>query len=84
MASKWDLKGNQFEIVVRDLKRVKIRAPVRRAARISGGDDGIIEESFQPCDETHIDEMVQRIRKFGFINYYGEHSASLIITVSNE
>jgi len=67
-----DLKGNQFEIVVRNLKRVSIRVPVCRAVGTNGRDNYIKEEIFQPCDETHIDEMVQRIRKSGFINYYGE------------
>jgi len=82
-----DLKGNAFEIVVRDLKRVKVRvarhkdAVRQRTASDStddtnaagtGADTNDTQESFQPCDARHIDAMVERVRKSGFINYYGE------------
>jgi len=84
------LKGNCFEIIVRDLKRVKLRVVVVRSEGAEhaceedqdqdqpsdrgDGDNGneIIEECFYPCDAMHINTMVERVRKSGFINYYGE------------
>jgi tRNA pseudouridine13 synthase len=64
-----DLKGNQFEITVRNLKRVK----VDQVPHCNGSD--ILEpakESFIDCDSEHIDRMVERVKQHGFINFYGE------------
>lgn len=55
------LFGNQFEITLRDIKRVQIRR-----SKIKG-----IEERFVNCQPSHIDDMVANIQKNGFINYYG-------------
>ncbi len=55
-----DLEGNQFEITIRNLKRVKVEW------------DGNAKESFIDCDRGHIDRMVERIQKHGFVNFYGE------------
>ena len=59
-----DLKGNQFEILVRDLKRVKVD-------RVSS-DSSATRESFVDCDKSHIDQMAERVKQHGFINFYGE------------
>ncbi len=55
------LYGNQFEITLRDIKRVQIRR-----SKIKG-----IEERLVNCRPSHIDDMVANIQKNGFINFYG-------------
>ncbi len=62
-----DLKGNQFEIMVRDLKRVKVD-------RVSPPDVNgrVTRETFVECDKSHIDQMTERVMQHGFINFYGE------------
>lgn len=57
------LLGNRFEIVIRNLKRVR-----RRHAE---GDEPW-EEQTVPLQPSHIDAMVKRVEDFGFINFYGE------------
>jgi tRNA pseudouridine13 synthase len=60
--SMGDLVGNQFEITVRDLKRIQVvHCPPLSA-----------EESLVDCDRSHIEYMVRRIEKHGFINFYGQ------------
>jgi tRNA(Glu) U13 pseudouridine synthase TruD len=65
------LVGNQFEIVIRNLKRVEL-------LRVVDGDDDNNNESScwkeqtVPVHSSHLDEMVKRIHDFGFINFYGE------------
>jgi tRNA pseudouridine13 synthase len=60
--SMGDLEGNQFEITVRDLKRIQVvHCPPLPA-----------EESLVDCDRSHIEYMVRRIEKHGFINFYGQ------------
>lgn len=58
-----DLEGNQFEIVIRDIKRVAVH-------RESEGSP--LTESFSDCDRAHVAHMVRRIQQHGFINFYGE------------
>ena len=60
--NRGDLKGNSFEIILRDLKRVEVKA----------SSDGVVIERFVGCDQSHIDAMCERIRIHGFINFYGE------------
>ncbi len=62
LLNQGDLSGNSFDIVIRDLGRVQTRT-------FPGG---IKKERFVPCDEDHINAMVNRIRKSGFVNFYGE------------
>lgn len=64
-----DLQGNQFEIRIRDLNRVKVDWVALLDA------SGILEpaeETFVGCSSKHIDLMVERVKKYGFINFYGE------------
>jgi tRNA pseudouridine13 synthase len=64
-----DLKGNQFEITVRNLKRVKVDL----VPHCNGSDSlELAKESFIDCESEHIDGMVERIKQHGFINFYGE------------
>ena len=64
-----DLEGNHFEITIRNLKRVKVdQSP-------PSNENDVLrppKESFVECDRTHIDRMVERIKRYGFINFYGE------------
>lgn len=53
-----DLDGNEFTLVIRDLKRVQV------------ADDG--NESLTTCEGWHLHDMVDRVRRSGFINFYGE------------
>jgi tRNA pseudouridine13 synthase len=53
-----DLDGNQFTLVIRDLKRVHV--------------DENGQESLGPCQDQHVRDMVDRLRRSGFINFYGE------------
>mmetsp|Transcript_12427 Transcript_12427/g.14001 ORF Transcript_12427/g.14001 Transcript_12427/m.14001 type:complete len:907 (+) Transcript_12427:172-2892(+) len=55
------LKGNHFEIILRDLKRVEIRRS-----------NDSIEERCLVCDSSHFDAMIKRVQKSGFVNFYGE------------
>lgn len=65
-----DLKGNYFEIMVRNLKRIKVD---QRSLPFGETDASeYSEESFVDCDSVHINQMVERIKKHGFINFYGE------------
>jgi tRNA pseudouridine13 synthase len=56
------LEGNRFEVTVRDLKRIQVDS--------MGGQPA--SERLTRCDHEHIEAMVRRIRKHGFINFYGE------------
>jgi hypothetical protein len=58
------LIGNQFEITLRNLRQVE---------RLEG-DDGpsCWKERAVTVRRTHLDAMVNRVAKHGFINYYGE------------
>jgi len=58
------LIGNQFEITLRNLRQVE---------RLQG-DDGpsCWKERAVTVRRTHLDAMVNRVAKHGFINYYGE------------
>lgn len=62
------LIGNRFEILVRDLKRVE-RKSVAGDALCSATN---YLEQMVPCRASHINEMVNRIKDCGFINFYGE------------
>lgn len=58
---KGDLQGNRFELVLRNVQRIQVDFT-----------NGVAQESRVPCDEAHMQNMVDRIRKHGFLNYYGE------------
>lgn len=59
------LLGNQFEIVIRNLKRLEL-------LRVVDGDKSAYQEQTVPVHSSHLDAMVKRINDFGFINFYGE------------
>jgi tRNA pseudouridine13 synthase len=59
-----DLEGNHFDILIRNLNRVHVES--RTGATIAA------KETLVPCGKKHIMKMVERIRKSGFINFYGE------------
>ena len=66
LLNKGDLEGNCFEIVVRDLQRVRVKS-------ISSENNvRSTEEALVACEQSHIHDMVERIRKSGFINFFGE------------
>lgn len=56
-----DLKGNNFEIVVRDLKRVEKKVI-----------EGKEYERFVDCNEQCISDRVAALKKNGFVNFFGE------------
>lgn len=59
--SKGDLLGNRFEIVIRNLRRVRV-----------SNVNNLLVESFPVADRSHLRKMVERIQNGGFINFYGE------------
>ena len=65
LLNKGLLEGNQFEITIRDLKTVKI-------LRRKEGDVISIHELSNPCYEKHFNDMIARVRKDGFVNFFGE------------
>ncbi|KAL3936465.1 MAG: hypothetical protein SGBAC_008217, partial [Bacillariaceae sp.] len=56
-----DLDGNEFEIFVRNVKRINIS--------ICGAKS--VVESLIECQPAHITSMAERIRQNGFINFFG-------------
>ncbi|GKY91023.1 hypothetical protein MPSEU_000075100 [Mayamaea pseudoterrestris] len=58
--SKGMLEGNRFELVVRNVQRVQVDF-----------DSGFVKESFVSADMAHVEAMVDRVRTFGFVNFYG-------------
>jgi tRNA pseudouridine13 synthase len=56
-----DLQGNRFEITIRNVKRVEVQT-----------NEGVCTEVLVPCEKEHVFLMANRIRKCGFINFYGE------------
>ena len=56
-----DLVGNKFEIVVRALRQVKLYPS-----------PGGLKEELIPCAISHVERMVDSVKKTGFINFYGE------------
>lgn len=56
------LKGNRFDIVVRDLHRIHVEA----------NESGEAMERRVPCDRCHLEVRVKALRQTGFINYFGE------------
>jgi len=59
---KGDLLGNHFEIVIRNVKRIRVRA--ERATSV--------QEDMVPCDLGHLQAMFDRLQKNPFVNFYGE------------
>ena len=57
-----DLKGNCFDIVIRNIARVRVHKYGSEA----------LGESFEGCKNIDTDIAVDRIRRHGFINFYGE------------
>lgn len=58
---KGDLVGNHFEIVVRNLRRVQLTYT-----------NNTVKEAFVRADKPHLEQMVDRIRREGFVNFFGE------------
>eukprot|EP00980_Cylindrotheca_fusiformis_P001991 scaffold443_cov125-Cylindrotheca_fusiformis.AAC.40 len=56
-----DLDGNDFEIRIRNLRRIRVTAMEGQPA----------QESIIACEPGHIRSMVERIQKHGFINFFG-------------
>ncbi len=55
------LDGNEFVVILRGLKRIHVEW------------DGVAHcELFTKCEENHVNEMVKRVRRNGFINFFGE------------
>ena len=66
--NKGDLIGNYFEIIVRNVRRVQLEYnPSKTDAIISP-----IQETFVPVDDQYVQDMIDRVRRNGFINFYGE------------
>jgi hypothetical protein len=65
LLNKGFLKGNQFEITVRDLKRVQI-------LRKEEGGIVSIQEFNKTCYEKHFNAMIGRVKTHGFVNFFGE------------
>ena len=59
--NKGFLKGNRFEIVLRNVRRVKV-------VRTKGG---VTQEHLVATDMSHVQQMIDRVRQNGFINFYG-------------
>ena len=53
-----DLYGNRFELVLRNLEQIQVSS------------DGT--ETRIPCRKVHLQQQIERLRKYGFINFYGE------------
>ncbi|KAL3921931.1 MAG: hypothetical protein SGILL_002482 [Bacillariaceae sp.] len=58
-----ELEGNQFDVRVRNLKRVRVE--------YSGGTKRP-KETLVSCDWEHLQSMFERVRKHGFLNFFGE------------
>mmetsp|Transcript_3309 Transcript_3309/g.7664 ORF Transcript_3309/g.7664 Transcript_3309/m.7664 type:complete len:1002 (-) Transcript_3309:1273-4278(-) len=56
-----DLDGNEFEICVRNVKRINVTATGTESAT----------ESLVECQPSHVTDMAERIRQNGFINFFG-------------
>jgi TruD family tRNA pseudouridine synthase len=64
--NKGDLEGNRFEIVIRNARRVKVTQK------------GIcVCEEFVNCELRHLQQMADRIREHGFLNFYGEQRVGI-------
>ena len=66
--NKGDLIGNYFEIVVRDVRRVQLEYQ-------SSTDNAMvspIQERLVPVEDEYFQCMMDRVRRHGFINFYGE------------
>jgi TruD family tRNA pseudouridine synthase len=57
-----DLEGNRFNIVLRCVRRVQVE--------LRG--DQTIKENFIVGDSSYVQSMVSRLRKSGFVNFFGE------------
>ena len=62
-----DLAGNRFNVVVRNARRIAVTME----------DEGNAIEEEVACDPEHISGCVERIRNYGFINYFGEQRVGL-------
>jgi TruD family tRNA pseudouridine synthase len=58
--NKGELDGNRFEIVLRNVRRVRVHC-----------NNGSVEETMEVAAMSHIDAMVDRVREYGFVNFYG-------------
>jgi TruD family tRNA pseudouridine synthase len=68
--NKGDLEGNHFDIVLRNVSRVQVSSPDASSSPTSNVT--CATEILVPCPKDHILEMVERVRTFGFVNFYGE------------
>eukprot|EP00979_Chaetoceros_neogracilis_P001975 scaffold352_cov203-Chaetoceros_neogracile.AAC.14 len=57
-----DSQGNNFEIIVRDMKRVETKID----------ENSVAYERFIPCQRSHVDAMADRVRESGLVNFFGE------------
>jgi Uncharacterized conserved protein len=59
-----DLQGNHFEIIVRNVKRVE---------KVFDKSDGsTFQERLVPCESHYLVSAVERVRRGGFVNFFGE------------
>ena len=63
LLDRGNLLGNRFEITIRNLKRVQ---------RLHVEGEESWKEQTVPVHSSHLNAMVERIKEFGFINFYGE------------
>jgi len=72
--SHGDLKGNEFHLILRNMKRRRISsAPMGSSGKDKMGG----EEPFDSCPLSYMTTMVNRILKFGFVNYYGQQRVGI-------
>lgn len=63
LLDRGNLLGNRFEITLRNLKRVQ---------RLHVEEGLSWKERTVPLHASHLDAMTERVRDFGFVNFYGE------------
>ena len=68
MLQNGDLQGNRFVIMVRNLQRVSV-VPNNDDKNHAGA---TCAEQMVPCERQHATRMFERIRRSGFVNFYGE------------
>ena len=59
---KGNLEGNRFQITLRDMERVAVN---------QGNDESV------PLELSHLQDMVDRVRLHGFVNFYGEQRVGI-------
>ncbi|CAB9498615.1 Pseudouridylate synthase 7 homolog-like protein [Seminavis robusta] len=66
-----DLQGNNFEITLRKLRRIRVVFANSANGSNSNGNNRVVEEQV-PCEKLHIQQMFERVSRSGFVNFFGE------------